>query len=204
MRRIPAFVLAVAGLLAAASSSLAQNTPQWPTGTGNQSVPGYVADCLDSLGHAVPPALCDQSPGLTPPLAPATQYQRGQVVSISPNSGAANGFPANAIPTTGVGTGSTGAVTGTMSAIVGKTNYICTAQVSALGGTATIGPIQLTGLKGGNTLTYQITSLAAGNYIVIQFNPCFPASGTNTAISLATTADGSATAVDVNLVGYYQ
>ena len=34
------------------------------------------------------------------------------------------------------------------------------------------------------------------------FNPCIPASAANTAITVTTTANGTATAVDVNSWGY--
>lgn len=180
-------------------------SPSYPVGgIPSQRAPGTVALCINSAGQAVPAAMCDQAPSFAKPYLPAGPEQRGEVVTISPNSGSPNGFPSNATPSTAVGTGTTGAVTATMAATPGKTNWVCQIQVSAIGGTATVGPIAVTGLKGGNTLTYQMASTASGNFLVIPFTPCFPASAINTAIAAATTADGTATAVDVNIMGYVQ
>jgi len=108
-------------------------------------------------------------------------------------------------PTTtllGVGTGSTGAVTATLTSAAGKLAYLCSFDVSALGGTATVGPITVTGL--GTTLTYQIAATASGNVFTRNFQPCLPASAANTNIVITTTADGTASAVDVNAAGFLQ
>ena len=204
MKRLSAILLAAA-VLVAASPSRAQQSPSYPVGGfASQRAPGVLALCLNSAGQAVPAAMCDQAAGISKPYSPASPEHRALVVTLSPNSGSTNGFPSNATPTTAVATGTTGAVTATMAATVGKTNYVCSVQVSAIGGTATIGPVTITGLKGGNTLTYQLASTAAGNYLPISFTPCFPASAVNTAIAAATTADGTASAVDVNILGYVQ
>lgn len=116
-------------------------------------------------------------------------------------------YPANSVttaptPAANQSTGTTGAVTATIAAVASATNYICGFDVSAIGGTAAIGPVTITGLQGG-TWTYQgFVSSAAGVIYSREFNQCVPASATNTAISVATTADGTATAVDVQLHGY--
>lgn len=103
----------------------------------------------------------------------------------------------------GIGTGTTGAVTGTLAATATTTTYICGFTVSAVGGTATLGPITVTGLKNG-TFTYQLFSSASGVNLIQPFTPCIPASAVNTTIVVTTTADGTATAVDVNAYGYQQ
>lgn len=198
-------LLLAALLIAGCSPAMAQVSPSYPVGGfASQRAPGYLELCLNSAGQAVPVGLCDQAPNVTKPFQFAIPEHRANVVTLSPNSGATNPFPANATPTTAVGVGTTGAVTATMAAVVGRTNWVCSVQVSAIGGTATVGPITVTGLKGGNTLTYQVASTAAGNFLIIPFQPCFPASAANTAIAAATTADGTATAVDVNIIGYIQ
>lgn len=197
-------LLLAAFLIAGFSPAIAQS-PSYPVGgIPSQRATGTVAMCLNSAGQAMPASLCDQAPGVSQSFKPASADQRAQIVTLSPNSGAANPFPSNALPVTAVGTGTTGAVTATMAATPGKTNFICGLQVSALGGTATVGPITVTGLAGGNTLTFQMASLASGNFLVVPFSPCFPASAVNTAIAAATTADGTASAVDVNILGYRQ
>lgn len=103
------------------------------------------------------------------------------------------------IPVTAVGTGSTGAVTATLAAANGKTTFICGFDVSAAG-SATISPITVTGLLGG-TFTYQGIS-AGGAPFMVRFAPCLPASAVDQAIAVVTTADGTATATDVNAFGY--
>ena len=104
---------------------------------------------------------------------------------------------------TGNATGTTGAVVGTLAAVAGKITYICGFDVSALGGTATVGPVTVAGLLG-SSMTYQFSSTAAGATFGRTYSPCVPASATNTAITVTTTADGTASAVDVNSWGYQQ
>lgn len=120
-----------------------------------------------------------------------------------PVSGAGAQYPTNATPITGIGTGTTGAVVGTLAAAAGVTTYICGFDVSAIGGTAAVGPVVVSGLIGGS-FTYQLSSSATGNTLSRTFTPCIPASAANTAIAVTTTADGTATAVDVNASGYRQ
>jgi hypothetical protein len=113
-------------------------------------------------------------------------------------------LPAAATPLSGNAAGSTGAVVGTLAAAVGKTTYICGFNVSAIGGTAASGPITIAGLVGSSQV-YQGSSTVAGNTVASStFTPCIPASATNTAITVTTTANGTATAVDVNSWGYRQ
>lgn len=112
--------------------------------------------------------------------------------------------PCYVTPVVAVGTGTTGAVTATMAAVAAKTNYICGFAVSALGGTATVGPITISNLIGNLTFTFQQASSASGLTLTQGFWPCIPAKAVNTTIAVATTADGTATAVDVNVWGYVQ
>jgi hypothetical protein len=106
---------------------------------------------------------------------------------------------------TGNAAGSTGAVVGTLAGTAGKTTYICGFNVSAVGGTATVGPITVAGLIGSSQV-YQIpVNSTAGAVLVTQtFAPCIAASAANTAITVTTTANGTATAVDVNSWGFQQ
>ena len=110
-------------------------------------------------------------------------------------------YPNGSTPITGNATGSTGAVVGTLSGTSGKTTYICGFDVSAIGGTAAVGPITVAGLTGSSSV-YQLASTAGGVTMARSFNPCIPASASNTPITITTTADGTATAVDVNSFGY--
>lgn len=110
-------------------------------------------------------------------------------------------YPNGATPITGNAAGTTGSVVGTLSGTSGKTTYICGFDVSALGGTAAVGPITVAGLIG-SSMIYQFSSLAAGNTLQKNFPVCVPASAQNTSITITTTADGTASAVDVNSWGY--
>jgi hypothetical protein len=110
----------------------------------------------------------------------------------------------NCVPITGNSTGSTGAVVGTLAASsTGKTTFICGFSVDAIGGTAAAGPITVAGLVG-SSMVFQLTSSASGAFREKSFTPCISASAANTAITVTTTADGTATAVDVNSWGYQQ
>jgi hypothetical protein len=102
---------------------------------------------------------------------------------------------------TAIASGTTGAVVATLATIPGKTTWLCGFDVSAIGGTAAVGPVTVTGLIGG-TFTYQLASSASGVTLGRTFTPCIPASALNTTIVITTTADGTASAVNVQAWGY--
>lgn len=113
-------------------------------------------------------------------------------------------FPTGATAISGNAAGTTGAVVGTLAAAASKTTYICGFNVQAIGGTAAVGPITIAGLIGSSQV-YQGSSSAAGGTVASgTFSPCIPASAANTAITITTTANGTATAVDVNSWGFQQ
>jgi hypothetical protein len=146
-------------------------------------------------------ATWDQASGLT---TGTVGVPSAQVVTVQPP--ATNGtYPTAAVPIQGNGSGSTGAVVGTLAGTSGKTTYICDFDVTALGTAASIGPITVAGLLGGSKV-YQMGTLATGVQQMLNknFSPCIPASAANTAITITTTADGTATAVNVNSSGYQQ
>lgn len=123
---------------------------------------------------------------------------------LSVQGPASNGtFPTAALPIGGNGSGTTGAVVGTLAGASARTTYLCEFDVSAIGGTAAVGPIVVAGSLGGSR-TYQLTASATGVFLSKSFNPCIPASAANTPITITTTADGTATAVNVNSSGYQQ
>ena len=105
---------------------------------------------------------------------------------------------------TGNGTGTTGSVVGTLAAVTGKTTYICGFNVSAIGGTAAVGPIVIANLVGSSSMTYELASSVAGNSVTQTFTPCIPATAVDTTITVTTTADGTASAVAVNSWGFQQ
>jgi hypothetical protein len=161
-------------LWASLAFAQANNDSQWQT-PGNAIEPGIVQLCINAAGKAVP---CQTAV-----------------------AGAA-GFPNGATPITGNATGTTGAVVGSLAAAAGKTTYICGFNVQAVGGTATVAPITVAGLIGSSQVYQGSSSAAGGTVASAAFSPCVPASAVNTAITITTTADGTATGVDVNSWGY--
>lgn len=118
-------------------------------------------------------------------------------------STSSNQYPGAATAITGNAAGTTGAVVGTLAATAAKTTYICGFSVDAVGGTAAVGPITVAGLITAS-MVFQLTSSATGVSRAVTFSPCIPASAANTAITITTTADGTASAVNVNSWGMQQ
>ena len=102
----------------------------------------------------------------------------------------------------GNGTGTTGAVVGTLTSAANHTAYICGFSVNAVG-TLAVGPITIAGLIGASQV-WQLTATATGSSVGTTYNPCIPASALNTNITVTTSSDASASAVDVNSWGYLQ
>jgi len=196
---------------------VASNTPPVP-GTANTSVSltanvpfnltsatliwiqGAVANTQVSVSATNPGGL---TPSQTFNGIAITAAQGAPGAANSPWPVATSAYPVAATPITGNSSGTTGAVVGTLAGAAAKTTYICGFDVSAIGGTAAIGPITVAGTVGGS-LVYQMSSSAAGLTLSRSFNPCVPASAVATAITITTTADGTASAVDVNSWGYQQ
>lgn len=150
------------------------------------------------------------SPALAAPMvAPCTEASQvaaecDPVNQANPLPVAPSNMPAGATAITGNAAGSTAAVVGTLAAAAGKTTYICGFDVSYVGGTAAISPVTVAGLVG-SSMVYQFpVSATGGQTFSRSFQPCIPASAANTAITTTTTADGTATAVDVNSWGFQQ
>lgn len=115
-----------------------------------------------------------------------------------------SGQPTASTALTGNAAGSTGAVVGTLSGAISKFTYICGFNVQAIGGTAAVGPITIAGITGSSQVYQGSSSAAGGTVASATFTPCIPSSASNTAITVTTTANGTATAVNVNSWGYRQ
>lgn len=102
-------------------------------------------------------------------------------------------------------TGTTGAVVATLPAVSGKTNFLCDFSSEQTATAGIIGGITVTGLLGG-TRTYfaGVGTSPAVTQVNRNFNPCLPASATNTAIVLTTGAAGAGGNVSMNADGYVQ
>jgi hypothetical protein len=185
--------LLLLGLAAAllGSPALAQTPP-----SGNVERP-LQYPCLNQQGKAAPCQFTDiPTPDVATAFNPASADKKAQVVTISPNSGAAGPYPANATPLVAIATGTTGAVAATFAAQPGRKNYICGFSVSP-GSAATAITIQVTvtGLLTG-TMTWAVgapvtAAGTTGTTLTQNFNPCIPASAINTAIAVNSGALGT-------------
>jgi hypothetical protein len=115
-------------------------------------------------------------------------------------------YPQGATPIVAVGTGTTGSVSATLQAPSGvttRTVFICGFEVSVVGGTANAA-VTVSGLVGGTTMTFQLTSATAAQNLIQPLNPCIPANGVNTNIVVNAPGFSGASADDVNAWGYVQ
>lgn len=99
--------------------------------------------------------------------------------------------------------------TATMAAQSGKTNYVCQVTFTADGATSGIAVAPtITGLLGGTrTFAFNFPAgvLVGAQPLVLNFNPCLPASATNTAISAVLPAGGAGnTQASADIEGWYQ
>lgn len=138
---------------------------------------------------------------MTNPVTPVINGAALSSANPLPVSGSLTPYPVGGTVITGNAVGTTGAVVGTLAGAAAKTTYIAGFSVSAIGGTAAIGPITVAGLVTSSMIWYLAAS-AAGNQLTVMFNPPIPASATNTAITITTTADGTASNVSVNSWGF--
>lgn len=99
--------------------------------------------------------------------------------------------------------GTTGSVVATLPAVPGQTNYLCSIDVEANGGTAAISPLTVSGLFAGSIQLFgPITSSATGASYQKTWTPCLPARIANNAIQVTTTAAAGASAVEVIISGF--
>lgn len=114
----------------------------------------------------------------------------------------------NSVLVSNSATGTTAAVTATLAAAAGKITYICGFSVSPGSATAAI-TIQVV-MTAQSTFTWAIgapvTAVGTtGTTLTQNFNPCIPASGSNTTITVVSGALGTAGINnDVNAWGYQQ
>jgi hypothetical protein len=184
MRR---FVFALAAIVALTGQAHAQTT--FPTPKGNVVAPGEVPMCETLVGNWV---ACG-SPGAVP--FPVQIFNSPALPDYT--------YAVNQNVLGGSSTGTTGAVTATVTPPAGRIFFLCGFDISAIGGTATIAPITVTNLQGG-TLTYYASSSVAGTTLSIRYAPCINATAIGQSVSIATTADGTASNVAVNMWGTYQ
>lgn len=128
-------------------------------------------------------------------LAPAL----AQVVQVAP-------VPQGAqlIPLTASTTGTTGAISATISGTTGKFTYVCGFVITSAGTTsATSGTATLSGTVSSN-MSFIYTFPAAGSQglLGVAFPGCITSRATNTPITIVAPAGGAGTTVGANLWGY--
>lgn len=156
-----------------------------------------------SIAGATPPgasAVMNLSALALGVISPATIKSAGQAPTINDPAMVVTSPPysAGSTPVTGPGAGTTGAVVGTLAAAAAKTTYLCDVDISAAGTGAYT--VTIAGLLGGS----KVYQMVAPNIFTKPFTPCVPASAVNTAITVTTSANGTATAVNVNSSGFQQ
>lgn len=113
-------------------------------------------------------------------------------------------YPVGAVPLTASATGTTAATTATLAGAVGKTTYICSMSVRANATANTNVTDTITGVITGTlSRALWVPANTAGLGVdEMIYNPCVPASATNTAIAVVSGAPGAGGVVTVNATGY--
>jgi hypothetical protein len=108
-----------------------------------------------------------------------------------------------AVPVSISATGTTAATAATLPATSGKTTYLCGFSITAAATLGTTGTATLTGPIGGTMSFIQpVGLLSTGGQLPLSFNPCLPASATNTAFVLTSAATGLGGVTAVNAWGF--
>lgn len=113
-------------------------------------------------------------------------------------------YPIGAIPITASATGTTGATTATLAGTSGKTTYICWSSVRANATAAATVTNTITGVVTGTLSAIMWVAPAASGLGIDEmiYNPCVPASATNTGIAIVSGAPGTGGNVSVKGGGY--
>ena len=135
------------------------------------------------------------------PTTPPTDIGTTPIGSLSSQ------YPSNssaaAVPITASATGTTAATTATLAAAVGKTTYICGFSMRSVATAAAAGNATVTGTITG---TLNFTHGTGATPTVIpndqRFNPCIPASATNTSIAVVSPAAGTGGVMSVTAWGF--
>lgn len=113
-------------------------------------------------------------------------------------------YPAGAVAETASATGTTGATTATLATNTGQTTFICSLSIRSNATAAATGNATVTGtITGTLNYTHWTAPNASGVGVTeMIFNPCVPASTTNTAIAIISPAPGTGGVVSVSATGF--
>lgn len=148
-----------------------------------------------ATNKAMPVSLMPNSPTLN------VQGVAGMTPVVTTTSGP---YPNGAVPITATATGTTAATAATLAGTAGKTTYICGFTITADATALATGTAVVSGTISGS-LSYLQTVLAAASGtsdLTKNFNPCIPASASNTAIVATSAAAGTGGNTIVNAQGY--
>ena len=117
---------------------------------------------------------------------------------------AATPYPSGATPYTATATGTTGATTATLTGAASVTTYLCGFSIRANATAAATGNATVTGVITATMNFTQWTAPNASGLGVTEeiFQPCIPASATNTSIAVVSAAPGTGGVVSVTAWGY--
>lgn len=138
----------------------------------------------------------------------APSYTTGQTspLSLDASGGLRIGsqYPAGSTPITASATGTTAATTATLSTGVGVTTYLCGFSIRANATAAATGNATVTGTITGTLNFTQWTAPNASGLGITEmvFQPCVPASTTNTSIAVVSAAPGAGGVVSSTAWGY--
>src|SRR5271170_1146404 len=98
-----------------------------------------------------------------------------------------------------ISSGTTGAVTGTMPGVTTLTNYLCSIDIEA-NGSGVVSPLTVTGIFSGSIQLFAV--ITAPTSYQKTWTPCLPAHSAGSSIQITTTADATASAVEVIVSGF--
>ena len=190
-------------------NGVAVSTGSGVLGTGTQRMalatdsPGIVTLGQTTKSASVPMAVASDQVG-TAGTANATVFTVQGIASMTPLvANTTNGYPSGAIPETISATGTTAATTATLAAAVGKTTYICGFSMRSVATAAAAGNATVTGtITGTLNFTHGTGVTPSVNPNDQRFNPCIPASTTNTTIAVVSPAAGTGGVMSVTAWGY--
>lgn len=115
-------------------------------------------------------------------------------------------FPSGAVAETASATGTTAATAATLATAAGKTTFICGFSIRANAAAAATGNSTVAGTISGTLNFTQWTAPNASGIGITEmiFQPCVPASATNTSIVVTSAAPGASGVVSVTAWGYQQ
>jgi hypothetical protein len=203
----------IAGSIPAGSAIVGKvGIDQTTPGTTNAVSTAYIGSTAVATGSGAMTsgtqrfALATDSPGIV--TLGQTTMSASVPVTIASNQSAvpvtSGPYPTGATAITASATGTTAATTATLAGTSSKTTYICSMSIRSNATAAATGNATVTGtITGTLNFTHWTAPLASGIGLTeMIFNPCVPASATNTGIAVISPAPGTGGVVSSTATGY--